>query len=181
MKTRHVVLTLALVIAAAIAAFADRTPRGTIVEAVSPRAASRITAQQSVKPVAILANQSIQRLLPRDALNEADVKLARPLENSPFESKSWTPLPTPQPPAPPVVSVAPPPPTAPPLPFIFLGKSVSADGFEVFLARGESTFVVNKSTVIEGTYRVDSIAPPLLSLTYLPLNQVQQLNIGVFD
>ena len=70
---------------------------------------------------------------------------------------------------------------APPLPFIFLGKAVSADGLEVFLARGESTFVVTKSSVIEGTYRVDSIAPPLLWLTYLPLNQVQQLNIGVFD
>lgn len=181
MKTRHVVLSLALVIAAAIAAFADRTPRGTIVEAVSHKAVSRTAAQQSVKPVTILANQSIQRLLPRDALNEADVKLARSLENSPFESKTWTPIPPPPPPTPIVVNVAPPPPTAPPLPFVFLGKLVSADGIEVFLARGESTFVVNKSTVIEGTYRVDSIAPPMLSLTYLPLNQVQQLNIGVFD
>lgn len=181
MKARQVVLSLALVIAAAIAAFADRTPRGTVVEAVSPRATARTAAQQSVKPVAILANQNIQRLLPRDALNEADVKLARSLENSPFESKTWTPLPPPPPPTPMVVNVAPPPPTAPPLPFTFLGKSASADGFEVFLARGENTFVVNKSSVIEGTYRVDSIAPPWLMFTYLPLNQVQQLNIGVFD
>jgi hypothetical protein len=30
-------------------------------------------------------------------------------------------------------------------------------------------------------YRVDAIAPPILTLTYLPLNQVQQLNLGVFD
>jgi hypothetical protein len=28
---------------------------------------------------------------------------------------------------------------------------------------------------------VDAIAPPHLTLTYLPLNQVQQLNIGVLD
>jgi hypothetical protein len=41
--------------------------------------------------------------------------------------------------------------------------------------------VVRDKTVIDGTYRVDTIAPPVLTLTYLPLNQVQQLNIGVFD
>ena len=35
--------------------------------------------------------------------------------------------------------------------------------------------------VIDGAYRVDAIAPPTLKLTYLPLNQVQQLNIGVFE
>jgi hypothetical protein len=40
---------------------------------------------------------------------------------------------------------------------------------------------VRDKTVIDGTYRVDAIAPPNLTLTYLPLNQVQQLNIGVFD
>ena len=34
---------------------------------------------------------------------------------------------------------------------------------------------------IDGTYRVDEIRPPVLTLTYLPLEQRQQLNIGVFD
>jgi len=36
-------------------------------------------------------------------------------------------------------------------------------------------------TVIDGMYRIDTIAPPTLTVTYLPLNQVQQLNIGVMD
>jgi hypothetical protein len=40
---------------------------------------------------------------------------------------------------------------------------------------------VHENDVIDGIYRVDAIAPPTLTLTYLPLNQVQQLNIGVFD
>ncbi|WP_413345644.1 hypothetical protein [Massilia sp. CT11-108] len=74
------------------------------------------------------------------------------------------------------------PPTAPPLPFTFIGKSVGDGAWEVYLARGDRTYVVReKGAVIDGTYRVESIAPPVLTLTYLPLNQVQQLNIGVFD
>jgi hypothetical protein len=67
------------------------------------------------------------------------------------------------------------------LPFTFIGKSVAAGNWEVYLARGDRTYVVRDKAVIDGTWRVDAIAPPLLTLTYLPLNTVQQLNIGVFD
>ncbi len=70
---------------------------------------------------------------------------------------------------------------APPLPFQFLGKAAEKGEWEVFLARGDKTYVVRKQDVIDGAYRVDAIAPPNLTLTYLPLNQVQQLNIGVLD
>ena len=49
------------------------------------------------------------------------------------------------------------------------------------MARGDKTYVVRNKTVIEGAYRVDRIAPPLMTVTYLPLNQVQQINIGAFD
>ena len=62
-----------------------------------------------------------------------------------------------------------------------LGKAVSAGAWEVFLARGDKTYVARLNEVIDGTYRVDRIAPPLLMLTYLPLNQTQQVNIGVSD
>ena len=70
---------------------------------------------------------------------------------------------------------------APPMPFTFIGKAAADGAWEVFLARGDKTYVVRAKMVIDGTYRVDSIAPPFMSLTYLPLNQVQQLNIGVLD
>jgi hypothetical protein len=53
--------------------------------------------------------------------------------------------------------------------------------WEVYLARGEQTYVVKNHSVIDGVYRVDAIAPPTLTMTYLPMNQVQQLNIGVSD
>jgi hypothetical protein len=75
----------------------------------------------------------------------------------------------------------PPPPGAPPLPFSFIGKALEGGTWEVYLARADKTYVVQAKTVIDGMYRVDAIAPPVLTLTYLPLNQVQQLNIGAFD
>jgi hypothetical protein len=70
---------------------------------------------------------------------------------------------------------------APPLPFNYFGKAVQDGAWEVYLARGDKTYVVRNSTVIDGAYRVDRIAPPLLTVTYLPLNQVQQINIGAID
>jgi hypothetical protein len=96
-----------------------------------------------------------------------------------FGGQNWNP-PPPPPPAelnPP----PPPPPTAPPLPFQFLGKAAADGQWEVYLGRGEQTFVVRKGTQIDGSYRVDNIAPPTLTITYLPMNQVQQLNIGVIE
>ena len=74
-----------------------------------------------------------------------------------------------------------PPPTAPPLPFTYLGKAVGEGAWEVYLARGDKTYIVHPKEVVDGVYRVDAIAPPTITFTYLPLNQVQQLNIGVFD
>ena len=78
-------------------------------------------------------------------------------------------------------SPSPPPPTAPTLPFIYLGKKVDDHIWEVYLARGEQTYIVREKTLIDNTYRVDSIRPPTLSLTYLPLNQAQTLSIGGID
>jgi hypothetical protein len=97
-----------------------------------------------------------------------------------FGSQNWNP-PAPPPPVQAVNTAPPPPPMAPPLPFKLIGKSVGSGVYEVYLARGEQVYLVREKTTIDGTYRVDKIAPPMLTLTYLPLNQVQQLNIGVFD
>jgi hypothetical protein len=118
----------------------------------------------------------ILALAPRETLIGDSIDQFRQGENGVFGRQDWTP-PPPPPPAPP----PPPPPSAPPLPFTFIGKSVADGAWEVYLARGDRTYVVRDKTVIEGTYRVDAIAPPVLTLTYLPLNTVQQLNIGVFD
>lgn len=93
-------------------------------------------------------------------------------ENS-FAPHDWTP-----PPPPKREPLPPPPPTAPPLPFTVLGKKLEDGAWQVFLARRDQVFPVKQQDIIENTYRIEEIRPPLMTLTYLPLNQRQTLPIG---
>ena len=161
MKPRHLLMGAALVVAAGFALFGDKSPNGATVEP-APR-----TNTSS-------ARMSSSHLPDRAALLGAGIG-----GGDAFARHDWTPPPPPPAPAPP--SPPPPPPSAPPLPFTFLGKAVSNGEWEVFLARGNETLIVRDKKVIDGVYRIDAIAPPLMTMTYLPLNQVQQLNIGVLD
>ena len=191
-QPRHAILALALVGAALLAAFGDRAPQGDIAEPVERPVAKAALVRTAVPaPVPVVpaakagdapAGQPILALVPRDTLiGDGDAAFGQGQNGAgPFGRHDWTP--PPPPPPPPHPAPPPPPPTAPPLPFTFIGKSVGDGAWEVYLARGDRTYVVReKGAVIDGTYRVESIAPPVLTLTYLPLNQVQQLNIGVFD
>lgn len=191
-KPRHAILALALVGAALLAAFGDPSPQGDIAEpAERPVAKAALVRTAAPAPVSVVpaaragdapAGQQILALVPRDTLiGDGDAAFGQGQNGAgPFGRQDWTP--PPPPPPPPQPAPPPPPPTAPPLPFTFIGKSVGDGAWEVYLARGDRTYVVrDKGAVIDGTYRVESIAPPVLTLTYLPLNQVQQLNIGVFD
>ncbi len=75
--------------------------------------------------------------------------------------------------------VAPPPaPTAPPLPFIFVGKHHDGTRWEVFVSRGEQTLILRAGQNIDANYRVESVAPPRMVITYVPLDEKQTLNIG---
>lgn len=178
MKPRHLALGAALLVAAGLVLFGDKTPSSPVAEAVvrsAPAvraAAAPVVASASAKGA---PEPAILRLVPRETLipDSADA-LGGP--DSVFLSQNWTPPPPPPPPAAP-----PPPPSAPPLPFTYLGKSVGEGAWEVYLARGDKTYIVHNKMVVDGVYRVDAIAPPTITFTYLPLNQVQQLNIGVFD
>ena len=92
-----------------------------------------------------------------------------------FRLHSWAP------PPPPVVhikAIAPPKPVAPPVPFSYLGKKFENGVWEVYLARGNETFVVREKSMIDGTYRAESVHPPVLTLIFLPLKQQQTLPIG---
>ena len=92
-----------------------------------------------------------------------------------FEAKSWY---VPPPPPPPAMPLPPPTPTAPLLPFTYLGRYEDLAKPVIFLVRGDRVLLVSAGDVIEGTYRVDGIAGTVLSLTYLPLNIRQTLEIG---
>jgi hypothetical protein len=50
----------------------------------------------------------------------------------------------------------------------------------VYLTLGEETRAVKQDQVLDGKYRIDRIEPPNLQVTYLPLKEVQTVNIGDF-
>lgn len=196
MKPRHMALGAALLGAAALVLFGDRAPDDGVAEAVVRPAAqsapASATAATAPPPAAVLVptadpqradtgkRQPILALVPRDVLiADNDSGFGQAPSGAVFGSQSW--VPPPPPPAAAQPAPPPPPPMAPPLPFTFIGKSVGDGVWEVYLARGDRTYTARTNEVIDGTYRVDAIAPPILRLTYLPLNQVQQLNIGVFE
>jgi hypothetical protein len=170
MKQRHVLLG-ALLLAAGFAVFGDRSPAGAVVEPVQRSAVAAAPARARPAAPDPAAAVAILRLVPRETLIEDGAK-----GGTAFGSQNWTP-----PPVPPAPAAPPPPPSAPPLPFTFLGKAVEKGEWEVFLARGDQTLIVRDKMVIDGVYRIDRIEPPGMTFTYLPLNQVQLLNIGVRD
>ena len=186
MKPYQIVMGLALAGAAGLVLFGDSTPGADIVEpvarrgagpAASPSAATATRSNAGGKPVVAIA-----RLVPRAQLVGDGGDVTFGAGEGVFLGQNWNP----PPPAPTAAERAaanapPPPPVAPPLPFNYFGKAVQDGAWEVYLARGDKTYVVRNSTVIDGAYRIDRIAPPLLTVTYLPLNQVQQINIGAID
>ena len=185
MKRRHLLMGAALLAAAGLAFFADKTPSSGVAEAVQrearpaappPKPAS--LASQVTRSTPASADPVILALRPRAALLGEAGEAAFGVNEGVFLSQNWVP---PPPRAALVAAAPPPPPVAPPLPFTYIGKALGGGAWEVFLARAEQAWVVRAGTVIDGLYRVDSIAPPFITLTYLPLNQVQQLNIGVPD
>lgn len=176
MKPRVLVYGVALAGAAALFIFGDNTPDSGVAEAVERAPAAPPQPAAPARPASAASGApepAILRVLDRAALvGDDDDEPAAGV----FGSQDWNPPPAEPPPPPP-----PPPPTAPPLPFTYLGKAVSDGAVEVYLARSGTTYIVRDDMVIDGIYRVDDISPPTLKLTYLPLNQVQQINIGVLE
>ncbi|NHZ92121.1 hypothetical protein F2P45_24400 [Massilia sp. CCM 8733] len=178
MTPRHLAMGAAVLLAAGLLIFGDNKPEPDVAEAVERSAPKAVVTRTSsvANAVAAPAEPAILRLAARDTLIGDDDAFGAGV----FGSQNLNP-------APPAAAVdnapppPPPPPSAPPLPFVYIGKAVGEGAWEVFLARGDKTYIVRNKMVIDGVYRVDAIAPPTLTLTYLPLNQVQQLNIGVFD
>lgn len=188
MKPRHLLMGAVLVIAAGLVLFGDTKPDTDVAEAVerpatATPAPARVAARNTGSNPAAARNAAqetaIGRLIPREQLigatgddafgGSGGVFAGQNLNPAPVAAEQAGPPPAPQAP------------TAPPLPFTVLGKGVANGAYEVYLARAERTYVVQAGTVIDGMYRVDAIAPPTLTITYLPLKQVQQLNIGVLD
>jgi len=161
-----------LAVAFWLAIFGDKAPAGAeISQPTRPRAAAPAVADAVAGTP---TEPTVVALLGRDALyprSSPDADSSKPRD--PFSSRSWAPPPTPA-----AAPVAAPAPTAPPLPYAFIGKKFESGQWEVFLSRGEQSFVARPGQTLEGSYRVERIAPPSLTLTYLPLGQEQTLAIG---
>ena len=173
MTPRHYLLLAGVLGAGALLLFGERQPVSEVAEAVERAVAP--ARQCAARPA--VAQPAILALLPRSEVAGEDGETFGGADGV-FQSQNWTP------PPPKMVAVAPPPPPppmAPPLPFVYLGKAAADGAWEVFLSRADKTYIVRANTVIDGAYKVVTIAPPVMTLTYLPLNQVQQINIGVLE
>ncbi|SFI22026.1 hypothetical protein SAMN04515618_1149 [Collimonas sp. OK307] len=189
MKPRHILLAAGVLVAAWLALYGDKTPSGGIAEPLThgaPKistheaASVKVTSTSTTDTASTDARYSDtvvskQEIVIQVLRSRAELIGGRPSEkqmDALFDTHSWMPIPSPQSPFPPS------PPTAPPLPFTFLGKKIEGVTWEVYLARGEQTFIVHEQSTIDDSYRVDAIRPPTMTLTYLPLKQVQSLSIG---
>ncbi|HEY8102485.1 MAG TPA: cohesin domain-containing protein [Burkholderiaceae bacterium] len=178
---RRIILGAALAVAGWLALFGDKTPSHEISEPVSRPIAtlastpSSVTTPQTIEAISrdnnIIGASPIAALRPREQLISRNREEAH--VDGLFASHSWTP-----PPPPPLPPPPPPPPMAPPLPFVFIGKKFEDNKWEVYLAHGQQVFAVHEQSKLEGTYLVDSIKPPIMSLTYLPLKEAQTIVIG---
>ena len=176
MKPRHIALAAALALSAGLVVFGDRSPELDVAEAVERPGLPPAPAARASASAASASEPVIGTLVPRETLiGDGEDRFGAGADTL-FGRQDWTP-----PPPPPPKPAPPPPPSAPPLPFTFIGKSLEEGKWEVYLAVGDRTHMASEGATLEGAWRVDRIAPPIMTLTYLPLNQVQQLNIGVFE
>jgi hypothetical protein len=163
-----------------LAFFGDKSPDGNAAAVSMPVRAPPVAGPMprplpasTPKTATVAEPEPIETLARRDqwfAVAPADTASAA--RRDLFSTRNWNP----PPPAPaPVVEA---PPVPPPLPFAFLGKKLEGETWEVYLSRGEKTFIAREGQTLEGVYRVDKIAPPSLVLIYLPLGQAQTLMIG---
>lgn len=67
---------------------------------------------------------------------------------------------------------------APPMPFVVIGKKLQDGKWEVYLAAREETFIAREGDVIRESYQVVSIKPPSLELVYMPIKEMQIIDIG---
>jgi hypothetical protein len=70
------------------------------------------------------------------------------------------------------------PPSAPPLPFIYMGKLLSDEARAVFLTQGERNLIVHEGDVIDAIYRVVRLSDAGLTFVHLPTGIQQNLAFG---
>ncbi|CAB3769685.1 hypothetical protein [Paraburkholderia humisilvae] len=175
MKPLHVGFAIVFVVCGGLLIFGGNRAPDPVVEA-APRAsrddATPATASTDGVPlVSIAALRSRKELFGNAGSGPHDL----------FGSQSWMPPLPSVAPASAQIPPLPPLPMTPSVPFTYIGKKAANGMWEVYLARGDETVIVHDNSMIDANYRVDSIRPPTLTLMYLPLRQVQTIDIGDAD
>ncbi len=135
--------------------------KGTLKQSAGPAAGRE-------QPLRESGRVELERLIGQKANTEHPASVANA-----FNSKSWR-----APPPPPPPPAAPPPPVAPPLPFTYLGRYMDVSKMVVILANGDKVYTVSEGEVIDGTYRLESVADDAVSLVYLPMKITQSLSMA---
>jgi len=163
-KQRRIVLVLLLGATLSATAWVNLAEDRTDVSETQPRVARTVDYPSATRKAPPKVEALVLEPLQRPVLEGTKKGL--------FDSKSW------YVPPPPPKALPPPPPTAPPLPFSYMGKMLEDGRTTIFLTRQNRNFVVSAGDTIESTYRVDEINARFMTLTYLPLNIKQTLQIG---
>jgi len=176
-KGRLRILLPVLAIAAGLAIFGDKTPAGA---AKVTAVASRPVSSPAVAPArpatvttstASTAAEPLESLRPREELVQAAPGGAFA---DLFASPRWS---MPPPPPAPVAQVAAPVVIAPPA-YRVIGKKEEDGVWELYLGREDSSFVVREGDLLDGTWRVGKIEPPMARLTHLQSGAAHDLPIG---
>ena len=101
-----------------------------------------------------------------------------------FAPRSWH-KPRPKPPAavlPVAVAPAPDPPpappSAPPLPYVYMGKMLAGEARTIYLTQGERNLIAHQGDTIDAVYRVENVSDSQLTFVHLPTGTRQSLQIG---
>jgi hypothetical protein len=142
---------------------------------VAPGAAKRAHARLAHAASAPAASASHAPATPSEKLAALRKPMSLESRSNPFAVSSWLPPPPPVVQAPPE---PPPPPTAPPMPYVYLGKlDGSTAKPRIFLRNGDQLLIVSQGEVVDGQYKVESVSDVDIVLTYLPLNQRQVISM----
>lgn len=128
-------------------------------------AAARTTTSSPVEVLRIQSREQGNEDNAREARLFSSTRWTQPVKAAPVAS-----------PAPTEVAAAPP--QAPPLPFRALGRYDEAGQAAIFLQHLENNLVVRVGDTIAEQYKVESLQGTTLTLRYLPLNQLQTLEVG---
>ncbi|MEO8004538.1 MAG: hypothetical protein ABI771_06505 [Betaproteobacteria bacterium] len=77
-----------------------------------------------------------------------------------------------------VAIAPPPPPTAPPLPFVYMGRLLSDNQQKVFLTAGERNLIVREGDTVDAIYRVEKLSDAGVTFLHLPTGIRQELPIS---